>query len=61
VKGNGSNYFGDWGVDRRVKIIRIFKELGVRRRAGYTCVWLMGYCDSDVKMAVILCVSSESF
>lgn len=54
VKGNGSYYFGDLGIDGRVEIMWIFKQQGVRRRAGCTCVWLMGYSDSIVKMAVIL-------
>jgi hypothetical protein len=45
VKGNGSNYFGDLGIDGRVKIMWIFKKQRVKRWAGYTCVWQMGYSD----------------
>lgn len=54
VKGSGSYYFGDLGIDGRVKIMWIFKQQCLRRRAGCTCVWLMGYSDSIVKMAAIL-------
>jgi hypothetical protein len=53
VKGNGSYYFGDLVIDGRVKIMWIFKRQGVRRQAVCTCVWLMGYSESIVKMAVI--------
>jgi hypothetical protein len=31
VKGNGSYYFGDLGIDGRVKIMWIFKQQGLRR------------------------------
>ena len=61
MKGNGSYYFGDLGLDGKVIIIWIFKKQGVRRRGGYTCVWLMGYGGSVVKMAVILLCFVKEF
>ena len=38
----------------------VWERQSARRQAVNTCVWLMGYGESVVKMAEILCVSSKS-